>query len=308
MSLEPEQSQLKPPSRLKRSWGHTQHLRHEPDLGIGIVLAVVFAVLHLLDVVGGAVVGAATLALLALVASSLVLERQERDELTKTLTQVRQELALTAASTRREIDDAISALSSDYAYHTRWLELRYDLGAHGATAVATKTREIRFTRNDVLSISEQYSSDGRGSELRILGGNKGGYTIPLPTIRKLLDDRGRRIELVSLEKPRKRGEVMVIASERTLIDSFLGTREYVNVEVLGGIDEVIFQIIWPRENPPLQLELSRQGARGKRMSAIPLERLTVDADDRFGLVERIADPEDGETITLLWEWNVHPSS
>ena len=287
---------------MRTLWEKLEPLRDEPDLGVGILLAVAFAVLHILNVVGSDVVAAATLSLLALLAFSLLLERQRRDEIRRTLNEVRQELAETVTSISTEIDDAISALSSDYAYQTRWLELRYDLGPNGATALATKTREIRFTRNDVLSIYEHYAADGRATKPIINGGKKGGYKIPLPSVRSLRDDRGRPIELVSLEKPRKRGEVMEIVSERTLTNSFVDAREYVHVEIKGRTDEVIFHVIWPKGNPPLQLELSRRG--GQRTVGIPLERLKLNSDGRQVLVERICDPEDEEVITLFWDWEI----
>jgi hypothetical protein len=293
---------------LKRLWDKAKSYLDYVDLAVAAALGLTFTVLGLINKAQGDALAQAAIALLALLAFSVLRDRVARERVEETLAEVKTELAGAVRSVRDSLDE----MSNDSPYHTRWLRLEYDLLApDGSFALAIKTKEVRFTRNNVVSIYEHHKPDGTVDEHRIMGGTKE-HKIELPRVRSMRDIRGRPIELVSLEHPRQRGEIMEIVGTRKLRDCFTGRREYVNLDVEDPLDEVTFQVNWPQETPPKGITLVRSGGRHRpgqsKEEVIPLSRLEMRSDNRKTLVHVVSDPEEGESITLFWEWEPRPSA
>jgi hypothetical protein len=297
--------------KIDAAWAWSKARLEYLDIALAIGLGVVFTLLGILDVVSQKALTQAAIGLLAVLAFSLLRDRVTRERSEEVVTALNSELrtaqvglSTTVSAIERlqaDLGDTIEQSSSS-TFHTKWLELRYEFEEGGAVAKAKKTREVQFTRNNVPTLFEYSASDGRSTAPTTVGGPKGGNQSRFENLSVLRDDRGRAIQLFSLGRLWKRGEEMVLLTERTLIDCFRDGREYIHFEADGPIDEVTFHVRWPGDNPPQSLEIIRENS-GKIRQHIPLDRLEQDPAGRPFLRERITGLNDDEEITLFWQWN-----
>jgi hypothetical protein len=282
---------------LSKAWGWVRTQLDYLDVVVAAVLGLVFTVLGLIDKANGEALAQAAIALLALLAFSLIRDRRARERLETML----QTLEAGFQTTGDAIKATVAEMAEDFPYHTRRFALEWDIEApDGSLAYFKSTREIRFTRNNVVTIIERSSGEGRVADHSIEGGPKGEPRAPLEQISRLRDERGRFIDIVSLGRQWKFGELMEVVTRRTLKNSFRDRRsEYVGLEIVGPTDEVEIRIVWPQGVDPRGLRLARQGG-----PTVSLERLHRQPDGRMGLDHKIADPHVGETMTLHWGWDL----
>jgi hypothetical protein len=296
---------------LKKAWTGARDQLDHLDVLIAAALGLLFTVLGLIDEANGDALAQAAIALLALLAFSVLRDRRAREDLEDAIEAVKSGLASVRDGFTKTVNDVestvnrtLAEMAADYPYHTRRLVLEWDLVApDGTLAIATKKRSVRFTRNNVVSVNEHHKADGSVEEYSIEGGVQNQLE-PLSTFPEpLIDDRGRPIVLVALRRPYKLGECMEIVSHRKLKNSFTKTTEYVNLEVESPTEEVEFRLIWPAGSNPREVRLTRE--RGRSHGApIAAERLESQPDGRIQLSHTVADPQIGESLTIVWEWTL----
>jgi hypothetical protein len=233
----------------------------------------------------------ATVAVLLILAVGVLRDRHGR-ELT------RKAVAGLSAS----VDTAVREVLSDYPYEQRNLCASWDIRSP-QYAEAVRTKDLRFTRNNVSSIVERSRPDGSIEE--------GGYVIlggyPKGTMEELVhaptEASDGTIEVVVLTREWMRYETMRVETRRKLVDSFTPGKG-LNVRLLidHPTDVVKLTLIWPTDKPPSRGSVRLTRILGGTETPHPVPE-PVKRNGRVTLKDvEILDPRTKEILHLAWRW------
>jgi membrane protein implicated in regulation of membrane protease activity len=186
------------------------------DLADALVIIIVGATLALLSLLGvikdPAKLSAATLAVLGVVAVSVLRDRLSRRHLESTINTINDEMA--------ELRRAANAVEAGRQYHVLLHDTTWDLAAHDGSLVhVRRMKTLVFDQNDVIAIYDFASGEGK---------RKSTYS-PGTVVDENLVVEGQRAHLVSLGRVFSRGDKLDFRLDRTTRDGFLEPREAVSV-------------------------------------------------------------------------------
>jgi hypothetical protein len=276
---------------LRAAWGWVRRNWTYIDVAVAFIGGVVVAALGLLDKLKDDELTQATVAVLSVLALSLLHDRVGRER-------HRRYVAAAIDGIAQRIDEGGS-----HAYHQMSSVATWDI-EQPDLSTTIREKEIRFLHDDVIAISERAQAAGNVVEHRVLGGRPNQPLVELQmATRPVLDDRARPMWVVALDRRWRAGEVMHIRSERKLRDTFLDPiEEYVQISLDHPTDSLRMNVIWPANKAPTELWVSRsEGGTGNSVT-IPLGALRR-RNGRQALVNHpIPSPQMGETIKLTWRW------
>jgi hypothetical protein len=253
------------------------------DTLIALTLAAVFAVLGALGGVGDDVVRGATLAVLALLAAALIRLRSSREE---TKSQINK---LQASVT--ELSAGVAAIDSGAPWRILESDLLWDLQSR-ALAKYTKTRKMRFYRNEVMSIHDWFTAQGWSD-------NETSSPGTFLTDQKFTIGE-REYSLILFRNFYKRGDEVDLLIKRDVHESFPAEEnEYVNLAVREETARARLKVVWPAEKPPTRLWL-----QGNRMpnEEVSLKDLAKEPDGRNSFTYEVREPQLGEDVYIFWNW------
>lgn len=222
------------------------------------------------------VVNSAVLALLGTTAFALMRNRNGRGEL--------DELRMLAK-------DAIG----DRPYEVVSQDNHWDLTSRERTTMRV-TEQLRFTRNDVSTIANWSTGDGKVVRYQAKWRRPGGERwIDAELIHRFPIRNGEKV-IYSLDEEHCRGDMLDWLVEREAIGRFPTAHESVTLEARTSSDHPrVLRITWPAETDPSNVEIRFRG-----LPARPLH--TKRSEGRTFVEERIAGMAVGESVEIAWTW------
>jgi hypothetical protein len=267
------------------------------DPALAAIGGVVLSVLGVLDLVSTRALIQWTIALLSLLAFSLIRERIARtDQAIRTRSAVRE-----AAAT---VKDSVQALDSVHPYRVLSTHHHWDLQAEdGSLAYARKVKRLRFNQSKVATIADFSQGDGETANAECRGGPDGGAYLPKLTDAGTCREADRHFQLWNLGRFWNKDEAFVLKLERELRDSFKSDSEEVGVYVLEPSDLVQLEVTWPAGRPPKSLRRTRRMAGANQASDdVDLFANLETLEGRRRIDIDVRDAMQGELITLAWHW------
>jgi hypothetical protein len=266
--------------------------RANPDAASAIVIAALAVILGLLGLLSDDRLSEAVLAVLVLVSVGLLLDRNQRDEISENIADVRRgtdrlETAVIGLE-RSQRGGSYEVLNS----HATW-----EIADRGASVIGSKRRSLRFLRDDQVAITDFSRVDaGYASNPQV--------DEPLEYVRTILDKAGTKHALIALDKAYDDGETVEVSLRRAFQGSFLAETETVAHRIEAVTREIAMTVIWPIDRPPvapLSISSSLTPALNR---TVPLERLDVELDGRrsFTWSSEGGTLLLGDRITIAWRW------
>jgi hypothetical protein len=199
---------------------------------------------------------------------------------------------------RGELDDlrllAGDAIS-DRPYQVVTQENHWNLKKRDESIVKV-TEQLRFTRNDVSTIADWSTGDGRVE--RYVGQwkrAKGEEWLPAEMIHKFSIRNGEKV-IYSLDAEHCRGDELYWCVERHAVDRFPNRNESVSLEARTKSDHPrVMQVTWPPDATPSHVEIRFEGRPAR---TLPTRR----KNGRAYVEEKIAGLPVGKSVKIAWTW------
>jgi hypothetical protein len=251
---------------------------------IAAITAFVFGVLGVLGTVQGDTLAGATLLVLAVVAGSLIGERNLRVHANRNVEGLGGKID--------ETTDSVNAIQSGNPYTVLSHETTWDIKEpDGSLVCATRVKDIRIDQNNVFALYDFYTGDG-DRDLKYSPGKPEG---------QLIGHGGKPYHLINLGRLYYRGERLTSKVERTVRDGFMEETEAVAVDTRDPTERMRLKILWPAERPPTALRLGRGTPSHEWKNEDVFEN--VKQVDGRPVYEVEITPEKGGTTTIEWEWD-----
>jgi hypothetical protein len=222
------------------------------------------------------VVDSAILGLLGVTAVVLLRDRVGRDDL---------------EDVRKLAGDAIS----DRPYEVVWQNNHWDLKDRENTTVKV-TEQLRFTRNDVSTITDW--SQGDGKVVRYDGRSRRSESepwLPARMIHKFPIRNGEKV-IYSLDEEHCRGDELYWCVERDAVGRFPNPHEAVSLEARTKSDHPrLMYITWPPDAAPSHVEIRFEGQPARTLS-------TKRKNGRAYVEEKIVGLPVGKVVKIAWTW------
>jgi hypothetical protein len=251
---------------------------------IAVTIAFVFGVLGIIGTVKGDALAGATLLVLAVVAGSLIVERNLRLGANRNIDGLGRRID--------ETTDAVNAIQSGNPYTVLSHETTWDIvESDGSLVHATRVKDIRIDQNNVFALYDFHIGDGE-REIKYSPGER---------VSKFIGHGGKMYDLINLGRLYYRGERLTFTVERTVRSGFMEDREAVAVDTRDPTERMHLKIIWPADRPPRALRLGRGTASHEWKNEDVLRNVKKDGERQVYEVELT--PEKGGTTTIEWEWD-----
>jgi hypothetical protein len=251
---------------------------------IAVVLGFVLAGLGLFGVISGDKLTAITLAVLGVVALSLLRERELRVNANDNVEKLGTRLDRTV--------DAINAIQTGNPHTVLEHDAVWDIiEPDGSLAVATRTKTLRIDQNKVVSLYDFAEGDGTRDIVYDPGEAAG----------RILGE-GRWLTLVNLGRVYYRGDQFDFKVTRTAHGAFTSDRESIRVLTRDQTIRMRLTIKWPKERPPKAISVSKATAAEEWRNEDVIQSLETDDDGRPMYKITIRDPEKGGATVIEWDW------
>jgi len=230
----------------------------------------------------------ATLGVLAVIAISMVIERERRLKDRNRTRKILEEIQRTG--------DAVEVFASPTPYHVLVNESVWEIEANG-DAKARRLKKLRFTQDDVITVTDWYRGDGSLSDTQYLVGEPPNLR---PTeVVHTFPSRGRACALIALDRAYMRDEVRDYVVQRSGKAIFPKNPDRIWVAVLESTSLVRVVLRWSGRLPT-EVRLIRQMdmAPGRPVKFVP----NTLADGRSEFRAEIPEPRQGERIGVEWDW------
>jgi membrane protein implicated in regulation of membrane protease activity len=258
------------------------------ELADVLIIIIAGAILVLLSIVGTLkstqALGSAILAVLAVVAVSILRDRMERRQPEREITEVHTDLA----ETRR----ALKAIELGRAYHVLLHDTTWDLEAKDGSLVhVERLKKLVFNQPDVVSLYDF---------VRGVGDVDFAYT-PGKIADKDLTVEGAPAVLISLGRVYSRGDKLDFLLKRTRHGGFLKDQENVSVTTRDLTYELRMKVLWPVGRPPSAVRLVKINAQRETSTTDVLNDVGMEAG-RNCYVYKETEPEKGSNTMIEWNW------
>lgn len=247
------------------------------DALLVVVVAFAIVVAEIVAEPSRALVETAILAVLGVTAIVLLRDRGHRIELD---------------GVRKLAGDAISDRPFEVVRQTKQWDLR-----DRDTAVVTLTEQLRFTRNDVATISHWTQADGSVQRNVAKWRRSEARSWISATMIHRLSVRGGEKAIYCLEEEQNRGDELDWCIEEEARGRFSKEHEKVGFRARAKSDHHprMMKILWPSDLPPSHVEI-RRGSE-------PAQTLAVRRKNGRPCVEhRVSGLAVGETVEISWTW------
>jgi len=250
---------------------------------LAAVLAAVFLVLSALDMLEDDALFQATSGVLVVMAFALYRERSSRERAV------------------RRIERVAKGLGSSSAWEVLHGRFEWDIETpDGSTARAVTKKRLRILANQVYSVFEFYSPDGRLGPVSYSGAAPQAPDQALPEMHaELPGPQGRSYRVISLEGIFEHGDLFDLKSTREVADSFTKDREFVRVEVEVPTKIVEIAVVWPAGRPLTELRVERTRAA---VETVPVGDLEILAHGRTRYTRSFGDVRVDDEILFVWRW------
>lgn len=235
---------------------------------------------------------AITLAVLSVVAFSLVVERSLKFKSGKELEEVRERVQAVYEQVQKT-HQAVRVLESGSPYHVVESASTWDIRDDGSASVVRRKR-LRFSQEDVVTVIDWVKGDGSIEAIKYRPSAEDS------PIHNYIND-GRRYSLIALDRPYGRDEELDFITERTMQDCFVKTPDRVTVVPLESTSLVKMRIRWPVDHAPHAVRFSRR-TDTERQKPISLPVRQGDGGRPETEVEAQS-PERGERLCIEWDWS-----
>jgi hypothetical protein len=223
-----------------------------------------------------------TLGVLTVVALALLIERglplSIRDEL--------REMRGVLDRTRGDV----GTLQTGSAYHVLRDESEWDITSGGDESQTKRTRLLRFTQDQVITLLDWARGDGTGNST---------YSCGEPLKDFKLD--GRHYRLLLLERFYNRGDELEFTVRRTSKGMFPKKTDRVTIEALHVISVLKMTVRWPVERPPTAVRFRKTSAAGTHQTEAVTDAVRLRDGRREYSVTAHA-PELGSLTVVEWDW------
>lgn len=235
---------------------------------------------------------ALTLAVLSVVAFSLVVERSLKFKSGKELEEVREQVQKVGDDVQRAYQ-ALRVLESASPYHVVESDSTWDIQEDGSVNVVRRKR-LRFSQEDVVTVIDWVKGDGsiQGITYRPSASES--------PIHSYIND-GRQYSLIALDRPYGRDEELDFFTERRVENCFVKTPDRTTVVPLESTSLVKMRVRWPADHPPQAVRFSRR-TDTERQKPISLS-VTEGEGGRSEVQVEAERPERGERLCIEWDWD-----
>jgi hypothetical protein len=249
---------------------------------LALLLSAAFGVLGVVNRASDDAVRAGTLAVLGLLAVSLIRLRRSEAQLAPLQNAVDEVLAIESGAPWRVLDS----------------ELTYDMERRDLVRF-TKRRRLKFYRSRVVTMDDWFVGDGWSD---------GETCSPGSFVRNPSDpDQLLKLKIGQLEHTLivfrnfyKRGDVEDVAIQRTMHDAFPNdSDEFVNLEVIDQTDRARLKVIWPMDAKPTKVKLQGKAVPNQTVRLTDLGR---EKDGRSSYTYELLQPRQGDNVYIFWDW------
>jgi membrane protein implicated in regulation of membrane protease activity len=272
-----------------KGWGKVDWLRRgllwaadRIDPLAALVGGLAAAIVGTVGAAKGDTLATATLAVLTVVALSLLRERSSRISLRSHLDDVLEQVGDTRL--------AVKAIESARSYHVMLDETTWDLQGRGEVAYATRRKRLRFVQDEVITVVDWFQGDGK-SDIE--------YPLGKPVHSFKAD--GRACTLIALDRFYGRGEELDFLVKRTARDAFPGNPDRAAVVTLDQVSVLRMTVKWSVERPPTAVRLRRMRADGVVQVQNVTDQLTC-LSERSVYTVTVDEPERGGRTSIEWDW------
>jgi hypothetical protein len=235
---------------------------------------------------------AITLAVLSVVAFSLVVERSLRFKSGKELEEVRDRVQTVLAQVQTT-HEAVRVLESGSPYHVVESDSTWDIQGDGSASVVRRKR-LRFSQEDVVTVIDWVKGDG---SIHAIKYRPSAEDSP---IHSYIND-GRQYSLIALDRPYGRDEELDFVTERTMEDCFVKTPDRITVVPLESTSLVKMRVRWPAGHVPHAVRFSRRtDTERQKPISLPVTQGEGGRPETKVEAER---PERGERLCVEWDWS-----
>ncbi|HEY8808648.1 MAG TPA: hypothetical protein VIM28_01385 [Solirubrobacterales bacterium] len=204
--------------------------------------------------------------------------------------------------------DAVAVLASPAPYHVLVNESVWEIDGNG-DAKAFRRKQLRFTQDDVITVTDWYRGDGGITNADFFVG-EGTDSIaqgkPIDTAKMrpakvvhTFPSRGRKCALVALDRAYMRDEVRDYLVKREGKGVFPQNPDRVWIATLESTALVRMILRWS-DRLPTEVRLIRQM---DTVSGRPVKLMPVQLEDgRSEFKAEIPEPRQGERIGVEWDW------
>jgi hypothetical protein len=264
-------------------------------LAVGIAAAIAAFLGHIKDVDK---LAEAMLTVLVIIAVSMVIERERRLKDRRRLAKILDEIQRTG--------DAVEVLASPTPYHVLINESIWEIAGNGDVR-AIRRKRLRFTQDDVVTVTDWYRGDGSLGETKFFVGEGPdsidiestaiGHMHPAKVVHEF-PSQGRDCALVALDRAYMRDEVRDYVVSRKGTGIFPKNPDRIWIATLESTSLLRIVLRWS-ERLPTEVRLIRQvdSAPGRPIKFVP-----TTSDGRSEFKTEIPEPRQGERIAVEWDW------
>jgi hypothetical protein len=214
-----------------------------------------------------------------------------------------------AEATQALVRDTLDVVAGTKPYHVLHARFSWEfLSCDGKNAKAKTVRDLRFIADNVFCIYEHWWASGKSTLGKVMGTIEGQNPRPLDVMPSSFPGpEEKQYRIIGLGTFMKRGQRMTIEAPRDIVDSFVDPRDWVNVGVESVTDRMDVELIWPSGCPPTTLHVRRSGSRTID-SPLSLDHLEPLSGGRQRLLYPVEEPVQGDSVFIIWEWNVANAS
>jgi hypothetical protein len=241
-----------------------------------VIVGLVVAVLEAVGDPSAEVINSAILGLLAVTAIVLLRDRDQRGDL---------------ANLRQLANDALS----DLPYDVVWQTNHWDIEDRKQTKV-TMTQRLRFTRNEVSTITHWSTGDGtiERCEAKWRRSDDAPW-IPAEMIHEFGINNGKKV-IFSLDEEHSRGDMLDWCVTREAADRFPTGHEQVSVRARTKSDHPrVLHVVWPPDDSPTHIEIRYRDQPARTLAS-------KHKNGRAYVEEKIANLPPGEKVVIAWTW------
>jgi hypothetical protein len=272
-----------------------ERLREYADPLAALLVAVVFAALGALEVVGERALAAITLAVLAAVSAVMVRQRYMLERA--------QDILAELPGALDTLNRTVSAVGSGSDYEILKSEGVWDItDVAGRLVVGTKTKHLRFVRDNVVSLHELTRTQGGD------GPYIDNWRFEPPHLSKVgeFSSGGNEYILVSLGHMYRRNQELNYTSMRDIHNLFTDRRNSATLRADEGYEtrSLRIEVIWPKERIPHRVVVEEITPVGETVAReYAGHELARNANDRPYIAHGpIIDPPPGKRIVVTWFW------
>jgi hypothetical protein len=273
----------------------TDQLREYADPLAVLIVAIGFAVLGALEVLGEQALAAVTLAVLAAVSGVMLRQRQMIDRA--------QEILADLPGALDTLNRTVSAVASGSDYEILESEGVWDItDAEGRFVIGTKKKHLRFVRDNVISLHELTRAQGGD------GPYINNWRFEPPMLSKVgeFSSGGNQYILVSLGRMYRRNEELRYTSRRDIHNLFTDHQNSAALRADEGYEtrSLRMEVIWPEDRVPDRVVVQEITAAGETVTReYAGQELPRNEDSRPCIAHGpIIDPPPGKRIVISWVW------